>query len=787
IHWGRLAGGNTSPINQEREVRIRKHLRLESPEYFPSSYDTAWVAMVPLPGSNHDAPCFPQCVEWILENQHGDGSWGTNKSDSSVNKDTLLSTLACVVALKKWNVGSEQTKREFLDMAKIILAGLQFVARNLSIVMDQQIDAPVSFNITFPALVSLATGMGLEFPATETSIDGILNLRNMELERLACEEHPGKEAYCAYVAEGFVTTPGEWNIVMKSQRKNGSLFNSPAATAAVLVNNYDDRAFHYLNSIVNTFGSAVPTLYPLNTYYQLLMVDTLNNVGISRHFSTEIKSIMDKTYILWSQRDEEIMLDIATCAMAFRLLRMNGYDVSSEQLSHVAEASSFYKSIEGYLNDTKTLLELYKASKLSLSANESILEKIGCWSGSLLNEKLYSDPMQRIPYLGEVEYSIKFPFYAMVEPIHHRRNIEHFDVSFPQKLKRKNLPCHIDKDILTLGAEDFRLSQSMYQEELKLIESWQKENKLDQLQFIRKNLINCYLSAATTISPHELSDARVACAKTIALILVADDFFDIDGSEEELKDLISLVQKWDQHHEVEFYSQHVKVVFWALYTTVNQLGAKASVLQNRDVTKYIVESWLDLLWSLETDAEWQRNKYVPTMEEYMTNATHSFALGPIIHTTLYFLETNLWEDIVKYPEYKELFRLLSSCGRLQNDVQSFEREFKDGKLNSVALLIHHSGGSMSIEEAKEAIEESIASHRRDLLQLVLREDSLIPKTCRDLVWRLYKTSHVFYSQADGFSSPKEMMGALNAVINEPLKLESTSISLADQLKNKNML
>lgn len=31
----------------------------------------------------------------------------------------------------------------------------------------------------------------------------------------------------------------------------------------------------------------------------------------------------------WLQKDEEIMMDIVTCAMAFRLLRMNGYDVSS--------------------------------------------------------------------------------------------------------------------------------------------------------------------------------------------------------------------------------------------------------------------------------------------------------------------------------------------------------------------------------------------------------------------------------------------------------------------------
>jgi len=30
------------------------------------------------------------------------------------------------------------------------------------------------------------------------------------------------------------------------------------------------------------------------------------------------------------------------------------------------------------------------------------------------------------------------------------------------------------------------------------------------------------------------------------------------------------------------------------------------------------------------EAEWQRSQHVPTVEEYMTNAVVSFALGPIV-------------------------------------------------------------------------------------------------------------------------------------------------------------
>jgi len=65
-------------------------------------------------------------------------------------------------------------------------------------------------------------------------------------------------------------------------------------------------------------------------------------------------------------------------------------------------------------------------------------------------------------------------------------------------------------------------------------------------------------------------------------------------------------------------------------------------------------------------------KYVPTEEEYMKNASLTFALGPIVLPALYFVGPKIPESVVKDPEYNELFRLMSTCGRLLNDVQTFE-------------------------------------------------------------------------------------------------------------------
>uniref|UniRef100_A0A453CRG3 Ent-kaur-16-ene synthase, chloroplastic n=1 Tax=Aegilops tauschii subsp. strangulata TaxID=200361 RepID=A0A453CRG3_AEGTS len=742
----------------ERKARIRKQL-LE-PEFLPSFYDTAWVAMVPLPGSPQ-VPCFPKCVEWILQNQQSNGSWDLVQMDSSVDKDVLSSTLACVLALKRWNVGREHIKR-----------GLRFIGRNFSIVTNEQSAAPIGFNITFSGMLSLGTEMGLEFPVGQNDLDRILHLREVELKRFVGDKSDGRKAYMAYVAEGLGNLL-DWDQVMKFQRKNGSLFNSPSTTAAALIHNFDDKALQYLNLLVSKFGGSVPTVYPTNIYSRLSLVDSLENAGISQHFSSEIKSILDMAYSFWLQRDEEIMLDVAACAMAFRLLRMNGYDVSSDDLYHVDE-STFHNSIHGYLNDTKSILELYKASKVSVSENEFILDNIGYWSGRLLTEKLFSD---------RVEYALKFPFYATVERIGHKRNIEHFDVCGSQMLKTEHPPCRLNQDFLALATEDFNVSQSIYQDELLHLESWAKGNRLDQLQFARQKLTYCYFAAAATIFPPELSDARMSWAKNGVLTTVVDDFFDVGGSKEEHENLITLVEKWDDHPKDEFCSEQVKILFYAIYTTVNQLGAVASAIQNRDVRKHLIELWLQLLRSMMSEAEWRMRKYVPTVEQYMSNAVVSFTLGPIVLTSLYFIGPKLSECVVQDQEYNELFRLTSTIGRLLNDIQGLERESREENLDYVSLLVLHSGGSMSIQTAKETIQKAIASCRKGLLKLVLRENTVVPRPCKELFWKMCKIVHLFYSQTDGFSSPNEMVSAVNAVINEPLKLQINNRPLRMQSEN----
>ncbi|KAL6206008.1 hypothetical protein ACLB2K_023259 [Fragaria x ananassa] len=146
-----------------------------------------------------------------------------------------------------------------------------------------------------------------------------------------------------------------------------------------------------------------------------------------------------------------------------------------------------------------------------------------------------------------------------------------------------------------------------------------------------------------------------------------------------------------------------------------------------------VLQWLDSLNAMLKEAKWSMNKSESTMEEYMENAYVSFAMGPIVLSALYLVGPKLSEDAVRSSEYYHLFRLMSTIGRLFNDMQG-NREAAEGKINSVTLAMIHCNGSIREEEVIDEMKRIITSKRRELQGLVLQEkDSVIPRCCTYLM------------------------------------------------------
>ncbi|KAL8227855.1 hypothetical protein R6Q57_015439 [Mikania cordata] len=754
IHTGTSHVGQANPTNltiDTTKERIRK--LFNNVELSVSSYDTAWVAMVPSPNS-HKSPCFPQCLNWLINNQLNDGSWGlvNNNHNHLLIKDSLSSTLACIVALKQWNIGEDQINK-----------GLCFIESNLASATDKSQPSPFGFDIIFPGMLEYAKNLNMNLFSKQTEFSLMLHERELELKRCHSNE---MDAYLAYISEGLGNL-FDWNMVKKYQMKNGSVFNSPSATAAAFISNQNSGCLNYLTSLLDKFGNAVPTVYPLDLYIRLSMVDTLARLGIARHFSVEIKNVLDETYRCWVEKDEQIFMDVVTCALAFRLLRISGYEVSLDPLAEITSEGSF--------KDNYAALEVYHASQMlyqeELSSGEQILKSANFLKGLLSTD---SNRLSKVIHT-EVENAIKFPFNTGLERINTRRNIQLYNVDDSRTLKTTYLSSNIcNTDYLRLAVEDFNTCQSIYREELKGLERWVVDNKLDQLKFARQKTAYCYFSVAAALSSPDLSDARISWAKNGILTTVVDDFFDVGGTIDELTNLIQCVEKWNVDVDTDCCSEQVRIVFLALKDAICWIGEAAFKWQARDVTSHVIQTWLELMNSMYKEAIWTRDAYVPTINEYMENAYVSFALGPIVLPALYFVGPKLSEEIVESSEYHRLFKLTSTQGRLLNDIRSIKREFKEGKLNAVALYSSN-GEIVNVEE--EVVKEMmimIKNKRRELMKLVIEEKgSIVPRACKDAFWNMCDVLNLFYATDDGFTG-EAIHDVVKDIIYNPLRLMNGS-------------
>uniref|UniRef100_B9SIL7 Ent-sandaracopimaradiene synthase KSL3, chloroplastic n=1 Tax=Ricinus communis TaxID=3988 RepID=KSL3_RICCO len=720
---------------------------LNNVELSVSSYDTAWAAMVPALDSSKQ-PLFPKYLSWVMENQKSDGSWGLDLNHPLLIKDSLSSTLACVLTLQRWNVGQQ-----------LVHKGLDFIGSNIWAATDESQHSPTGFNMIFPSMIECGTNMGLNLPLNPSSIEAMLIKRDLETES-ACSLKGTSNL--AYVAEGL-TRLDDWKDVMKYQRSNGSFFNSPSSTAAAFIHLRDEKCFDYLNSLSKRFENAVPTIYPFDIFTRVSILDILEKLGIDRYISKDKERTLDDLHRCWMKGSDEIFLDPTCSAMAFRLLRTNGYAISSDALSKFEEQKHLYNP-----KDIKCVLELFKASQMAIFQNEPTLDRIYAWTSTYLKEKLLKGVISDKSLREEVDFVLKHP-HARLERIENRKFIESYNVDNVSLTKTSYRFCNVDERyLLTFACQDFNICQSMHQKELDDLERWVIERRLSDLKYARQKVKYAYFAIACRLFQPDFLDARISWVQNSVILTVVDDFFEVGGSLEALSNLIELVERWDEHLTVGYKSEEVKILFHAIYDTINDLADKAYRKQGRCVKRHLVDTWLIYLKSVLKEAEWVTNKTVTTMDEYISNGYISAGSGPIIFSSLYFLEV-LSEEIVNSEEYKNLYMHTSMICRLLNDRVQAKSDGAQGKQNSVSLQVIHGNGIITEEEAVKEVTRMIEYHRRELLRMVVEtEGSIVPKACKDVFWLMSRILHLFYMSDDGYSSPTKMIHAADAIINEPI-------------------
>ncbi|XP_059437066.1 (-)-kolavenyl diphosphate synthase TPS28, chloroplastic-like [Corylus avellana] len=231
---------STSNHIKERVEYIKSMLgSMEDGEISISAYDTAWVALVEdIHGSG--LPQFPSTLQWIAKNQLPDGSWGDSQIFYSY--DRIINTLACVIALKSWNIHPEKYEK-----------GISFLKEKIcKLEYENAEQMTIGFEVAFPSLLEIARSLNIEVADDSPVLQEIYAKRNIKLTRIPRDMMHKVPTTLLYSLEGM---PGlEWEKLLNLQFQDGSFLFSPSSTAFALMQTKDDNCLTYLKNAVHRFN-----------------------------------------------------------------------------------------------------------------------------------------------------------------------------------------------------------------------------------------------------------------------------------------------------------------------------------------------------------------------------------------------------------------------------------------------------------------------------------------------------------------------------------------------------
>ncbi|KAA8543243.1 hypothetical protein F0562_021262 [Nyssa sinensis] len=701
IKWNEIVEDDieAEALEESASNKIQEHVNfirsmlgsMDDGEISISAYDTAWVALVEdIRGSG--TPQFPTSLEWIASNQLPDGSWGDRYIFSAY--DRILSTLACVIALKSWNLYPEKSEK-----------GMIFIKENIYKLEGENAEhMTIAFEVAFPSLIEIARKLDIEVPDDSQVLQEIYAKRNLKLTRIPKDIMHIVPTTLLHSLEGMPDQ--DWEKLLQLQCPDGSFLFSPSSTAFALMQTKDDNCLKYLNKAVERFNGGAPNVYPVDLFERIWAVDRLERLGISRYFQWEIKECIDYVYSYWTEegicwaRNSRVH-DIDDTAMGFRLLRLHGYEVSADVFRHFEKGGEFFCFVGQSTEAVTGMFNLYRASQVGFPG-EKVLEDAKNFSSKFLREKQANNNLldkwiitKDLP--GEVGYALEVPWCASLPRVETRLYLEQYggedDVWIGKTLYR--MPYVNNNIYLELAKLDYNNCQTLHKLEWDSMQQWFVDCNLGQFGMSQRRLMFAYYLATASIFEPERAKERLAWSKTSVLVEMIVSYFDKEETSSEprrafISQLINSNNMLDYGNNASCTCKTGRELVRTLLGTINQLSLDALVAHGRDIRHQLRHAWE--LWLMT----WH--------EEGDTDRSHYQGEAELLVRTLN-LCAGRWvsEDLLSHPQYRRLSDITNRiCHRL--------RQFEFNKVLDKDIWRRNKGSITTIQ---------IEPVMQELLQLVL--------------------------------------------------------------------
>nr|A0A348AUV7.1 RecName: Full=Valerianol synthase TPS1C; AltName: Full=Terpene synthase 1c; Short=ChTps1c [Camellia hiemalis]BBC44638.1 valerianol synthase [Camellia hiemalis] len=485
---------------------------------------------------------------------------------------------------------------------------------------------------------------------------------------------------------------------------------------------------------------------------QINLINVLERLGVSYHFEKEIEEQLEQLFAKFEDNED---YDLFTIALHFRIFRQHGYKMSCDVFNKFRDSNCEFK--ETVSNDVQGMLSLYEATYLKIRG-EGFLDEAHAFTIAQL-ESLVEGPHLSSDLSEQVMHALK-------QSIHRgfpRLEAKHF-ISFYEKDASRN------ETLLRLAKLDFNQLQLSHREELCHIFRWWKElDLISKVPYARDRAVECFFWSTCAYYEPQHSVGRAGLTKIMLLLSVTDDTYDAYGTYNELKLYTNAVQRWDVSAMDEL-PDYMKALYRALLNVYDEVERDLAKQGRAYGVHHSKEAFKEIVRSYEIEAEWFKEGYVASFEEYMKNALVT-STGRL-HTTSCFMgleadvaTTEAFEWILTKPK---MVAASGAIGRLVDDVMSHDEEQERGHV-ATGLDCYMKQHGVSKQEAIVELYKMIENAWRDINEEMLKPTAISMKLLIRVL-NLSRISDVVYKYVDGYTHPEIIKDHVISLFEDPIPM-----------------
>ncbi|XP_074558766.1 alpha-humulene synthase-like isoform X1 [Curcuma longa] len=498
-------------------------------------------------------------------------------------------------------------------------------------------------------------------------------------------------------------------------------------TTSLAITKVSIRAEELKEQIKNLFRETSDILQIMN------LIDAIQLLGLDYHFEKEI----DAALSLISKHDAK-NYELYETSLRFRLLRQHGFYVPADVFNKFKDEEGNFKST---LNeDVKGLLSLYNAAYLRIHGEY------------ILDEAILFTKNRLASLLDELKQPLVILVSLFLETPLCQRN--------KRLLARKYIPIYQEEErpndaILEFAKLDFNLLQSLHQEELKKISIWWNDLALAKsLNFARDRIVEGYYWILNVHFEPQYSRARLICSKVLALMSLMDDIYDNYSTLQESQLLTEAIQRWEPQ-AIDEVPEYLKDFYLKLLRTFKEFENELESDEQYRIS-FLQDEIKALSRSYFIDAKWGIEKYVPTLEEHLSNSLVT-SVHPVLVCAFYVgmdqvASKEVFEWVASFPKILEASSMI---GRIMNDITSHKREQQKEQAASTVECYMKEFATDEKEAYKnlmEMVEDAWKDHNKECLN-----PTQVPRLIIEIIVNFSRVAEEVYKYTDGYTDSKTTM------------------------------